>query len=125
MFAVCSFPLNLVKAEGSSGWMAWVLKHGPAKSVPCISAARRKCCDLSGHHWNSHGVLPVLTPLLLFQALRSFKLTVTVDPKYHPKIIGRKGAVITQIRTEHEVNIQFPDKDDESQVRDQGEYKDG
>ncbi|OXB58650.1 hypothetical protein ASZ78_003617 [Callipepla squamata] len=52
-------------------------------------------------------------------ALRSFKLTVTVDPKYHPKIIGRKGAVITQIRTEHEVNIQFPDKDDESQAQDQ------
>lgn len=51
------------------------------------------------------------------QALRSFKLTVTVDPKYHPKIIGRKGAVITQIRTEHEVNIQFPDKDDDNQVR--------
>lgn len=99
--------------------MAWVLKHGPAKSVPCISAARRKYWGLRGHQWNSRGVLPVLTLLLLFQALRSFKLTVTVDPKYHPKIIGRKGAVITQIRTEHEVNIQFPDKDDESQVRDQ------
>uniref|UniRef100_A0A663LT46 Vigilin n=1 Tax=Athene cunicularia TaxID=194338 RepID=A0A663LT46_ATHCN len=53
------------------------------------------------------------------RALRSFKLTVTVDPKYHPKIIGRKGAVITQIRTEHEVNIQFPDKDDETQAQDQ------
>nr|XP_009505438.1 PREDICTED: vigilin isoform X2 [Phalacrocorax carbo] len=60
-----------------------------------------------------------LTLLFLFQALRSFKLTVAVDPKYHPKIIGRKGAVITQIRTEHEVNIQFPDKDDESQAQDQ------
>ncbi|XP_006875270.1 PREDICTED: vigilin isoform X2 [Chrysochloris asiatica] len=46
------------------------------------------------------------------RALRSFKLSVTVDPKYHPKIIGRKGAVITQIRLEHDVNIQFPDKDD-------------
>lgn len=56
-----------------------------------------------------HSLLLCLTLLLLFQALRSFKLTVTVDPKYHPKIIGRKGAVITQIRTEHEVNIQFPD----------------
>ncbi|XP_074988419.1 vigilin isoform X2 [Caretta caretta] len=53
------------------------------------------------------------------RALRSFKLTVTVDPKYHPKIIGRKGAVITQIRTEHEVNIQFPDKDDDNQSQDQ------
>lgn len=57
---------------------------------------------------------------ILLQALRSFKLTVTVDPKYHPKIIGRKGAVITQIRTEHEVNIQFPDKDDDNQVRTEG-----
>uniref|UniRef100_A0A2K5CAC2 Vigilin n=1 Tax=Aotus nancymaae TaxID=37293 RepID=A0A2K5CAC2_AOTNA len=52
-------------------------------------------------------------------ALRSFKLSVTVDPKYHPKIIGRKGAVITQIRLEHDVNIQFPDKDDGSQPQDQ------
>ena len=53
------------------------------------------------------------------QALRSFKLSVTVDPKYHPKIIGRKGAVITQIRLEHDMNIQFPDKDDGSQPQDQ------
>uniref|UniRef100_A0A6I8P600 Vigilin n=1 Tax=Ornithorhynchus anatinus TaxID=9258 RepID=A0A6I8P600_ORNAN len=53
------------------------------------------------------------------RVLRSFKLNVTVDPKYHPKIIGRKGAVITQIRMEHEVNIQFPDKDDENQSQDQ------
>ncbi|OWK04677.1 hypothetical protein Celaphus_00002851 [Cervus elaphus hippelaphus] len=52
------------------------------------------------------------------RALRSFKLSVTVDPKYHPKIIGRKGAVITQIRLEHDVNIQFPDKDDGSQDQD-------
>ncbi|KAM6963330.1 high density lipoprotein binding protein a isoform 2-T2 [Aplochiton taeniatus] len=49
------------------------------------------------------------------RALRSFKLTITVDPKYHPKIIGRKGAVITNIRTAHDVNIQFPDKNDENQ----------
>uniref|UniRef100_A0A4W3IMA2 Vigilin n=1 Tax=Callorhinchus milii TaxID=7868 RepID=A0A4W3IMA2_CALMI len=49
------------------------------------------------------------------RALRSFKLTISVDPKYHPKIIGRKGAVITQIRIDHDVNIQFPDKNDENQ----------
>uniref|UniRef100_A0A8C3WNM8 Vigilin n=1 Tax=Catagonus wagneri TaxID=51154 RepID=A0A8C3WNM8_9CETA len=53
------------------------------------------------------------------RALRSFKLSVAVDPKYHPKIIGRKGAVITQIRLEHDVNIQFPDKDDGNQPQDQ------
>uniref|UniRef100_A0A8C7ZDS2 Vigilin n=1 Tax=Oryzias sinensis TaxID=183150 RepID=A0A8C7ZDS2_9TELE len=50
-----------------------------------------------------------------FEPLRSFKLTITVDPKYHPKIIGRKGAIITNIRTEHDVNIQFPEKNDENQ----------
>ncbi|XP_061768431.1 vigilin [Nerophis ophidion] len=47
--------------------------------------------------------------------LRGFKLTMSVDPKFHPKIIGRKGAVISQIRKEHDVNIQFPDKGDEQQ----------
>uniref|UniRef100_W5N957 Vigilin n=1 Tax=Lepisosteus oculatus TaxID=7918 RepID=W5N957_LEPOC len=49
------------------------------------------------------------------RALRSFKLTISVHPKYHPKIIGRKGAVISQIRKDHDVNIQFPDKGDEQQ----------
>ncbi|XP_056420711.1 vigilin [Hyla sarda] len=49
------------------------------------------------------------------RALRSFKLVISVDPKYHPKIIGRKGAVISQIRNEHDVNVQFPDKSDENQ----------
>ncbi|CAI9616653.1 unnamed protein product [Staurois parvus] len=53
------------------------------------------------------------------RALRSFKLVITVDPKFHPKIIGRKGAVISQIRTEHDVNIQFPDKNDENQFQEQ------
>ncbi|XP_035265369.1 vigilin isoform X2 [Anguilla anguilla] len=49
------------------------------------------------------------------RALRSFKLTISVHPKYHPKIIGRKGAVISQIRKDHDVNVQFPDKGDEQQ----------
>lgn len=57
-----------------------------------------------------------LNRIYLLQVLRSYKLTMTVDPKYHPKIIGRKGAIITNIRTEHDVNIQFPEKNDESQV---------
>lgn len=42
--------------------------------------------------------------------LRSFHLEVEVDPKYHPKIIGWRGAVVTRIRKEHGVVIQFPDK---------------
>uniref|UniRef100_A0A8D3E9F1 Vigilin n=1 Tax=Scophthalmus maximus TaxID=52904 RepID=A0A8D3E9F1_SCOMX len=42
------------------------------------------------------------------RALRSFKVTMSVDPKFHPKIIGRKGAVISQIRKDHDVDIRFP-----------------
>ncbi|XP_069374957.1 vigilin [Paralichthys olivaceus] len=49
------------------------------------------------------------------RALRSFKVTMSVNPKFHPKIIGRKGAVISQIRKDHDVSIQFPDKGDEQQ----------
>ncbi|KAF0297687.1 Vigilin [Amphibalanus amphitrite] len=45
--------------------------------------------------------------------LRSFTLTMRVNPDYHPKIIGRKGAVISKIRLDHEVNVQFPQKDSE------------
>ncbi|XP_071500490.1 vigilin-like [Diadema antillarum] len=47
--------------------------------------------------------------------LRAFTLEISVDPKYHPKIIGRKGAVVGKIRTKHEVNIQFPARDHENQ----------
>ncbi|XP_041925524.1 vigilin [Alosa sapidissima] len=49
------------------------------------------------------------------RALRSYKITLSVPPKFHPKIIGRKGAVISQIRKDHDVNVQFPDKGDELQ----------
>lgn len=44
------------------------------------------------------------------RALRSFCLEVEVEPKFHPKIIGRRGMVITKIREDHDVNIQFPDR---------------
>ena len=52
----------------------------------------------------------MLPNLLWLQELKSFQLEVRVDPKYHPKIIGRRGAVITKIRKQHDVNIQFPNK---------------
>lgn len=45
--------------------------------------------------------------------LRNFKLEVTVDPKFHPKIIGRRGAVVTKIRQDHDVHVLFPDKTSE------------
>lgn len=35
-----------------------------------------------------------------------FKLEV--DPEYHPKIIGRSGAVIKKIRADNDVQINFP-----------------
>jgi predicted PilT family ATPase len=46
-----------------------------------------------------------------FQALRSFSIVLPVDSKYHPNIIGKKGATINKIRDDHEVKIQLPDKD--------------
>ena len=36
-------------------------------------------------------------------------------PEYHPKIIGRKGAVITKLRDDFKVNIQLPKKEGDSQ----------
>ncbi|XP_074655321.1 vigilin-like [Tubulanus polymorphus] len=47
--------------------------------------------------------------------LKSFKLEIHVDPKHHPKIIGRKGAVISKIRMDHDVNIQFPERKEENE----------
>jgi len=46
---------------------------------------------------------------------RSFMVTVSVDPEYHPKIIGRKGAVITKLRDDYKVNIQLPKKEADCQ----------
>jgi len=47
--------------------------------------------------------------------LRSFVVTVNVDPEYHPKIIGRKGMVITKLRDDYSVSIQLPRKDADCQ----------
>ncbi|KAG7265930.1 hypothetical protein CRUP_036123 [Coryphaenoides rupestris] len=40
------------------------------------------------------------------RALRSYKVTMSVEPRFHPKIIGRKGAVISQIRKDHDRNVE-------------------
>ncbi|KAI1301765.1 Vigilin [Halotydeus destructor] len=45
---------------------------------------------------------------------RSYKVELRVAPDFHPKIIGRKGAVITKIRTKHDVQIQFPERSGDS-----------
>lgn len=41
---------------------------------------------------------------------RSFRVELHVDPACHPKIIGKKGSVVTQIRAKHDVQIQFPER---------------
>lgn len=38
-----------------------------------------------------------------------------VDPEYHPKIIGRKGLVISKIRQDYDVQITLPKKGDPDQ----------
>merc|ERR1740122_291309 len=45
------------------------------------------------------------------KAQKSFK--VKVNPDYHPKIIGRGGAVISKIRDDFDVQIQLPRKEEE------------
>lgn len=44
--------------------------------------------------------------------LRSFELQIEVDPEYHPKIIGRRGVVVNEIRSKHGVQISFPKRED-------------
>ncbi|XP_055529153.1 vigilin isoform X1 [Wyeomyia smithii] len=44
--------------------------------------------------------------------LRSHEVKVEIDPEYHPKIIGRRGAVVNKIRATHGVQISFPKQDD-------------
>jgi predicted RNA-binding protein YlqC (UPF0109 family) len=49
---------------------------------------------------------------------KSYEIKVEIKPEYHPKIIGRKGAVITKLREDFDVNIQLPRKEspDESTI---------
>jgi predicted PilT family ATPase len=47
--------------------------------------------------------------------LKSHKLTLEVNPSYHPKLIGHRGEVINKIRSEHDVKIQLPDRNNEDQ----------
>ncbi|KAL1137858.1 hypothetical protein AAG570_009554 [Ranatra chinensis] len=44
--------------------------------------------------------------------LKSFKTVITVDPEYHPKIIGKGGSVVKKIREEHGVQINLPKRGD-------------
>ena len=48
-----------------------------------------------------------------FQAQKNYQLEMELEANYHPKIIGRRGAVITKIRQDHDVQIQFPEKGSE------------
>ncbi|XP_054160891.1 vigilin-like [Oppia nitens] len=40
---------------------------------------------------------------------KSYSDTIHVNPIYHPKIIGKRGAIITKIRDKFKVQIQFPE----------------
>jgi hypothetical protein len=43
--------------------------------------------------------------------LKSFEIKMDIKPEYHPKIIGKRGAVITKLRDDYDVNIQLPRKE--------------
>ena len=38
-----------------------------------------------------------------------------MDPKFHPKIIGRRGMVVSKIRQDHDVQVTMPEKEAERQ----------
>jgi predicted PilT family ATPase len=40
---------------------------------------------------------------------KSFQVSIQVNPIYHPKIIGKRGAIISKIREKYGVQIQFPE----------------
>ncbi|XP_008546988.1 vigilin [Microplitis demolitor] len=46
------------------------------------------------------------------RALKSYELKFEVSPEFHPKIIGRGGVVIKKIRTDFDVQVDFPKKGD-------------
>ncbi|XP_015787332.1 vigilin [Tetranychus urticae] len=45
---------------------------------------------------------------------KNFKLEIQVDSSYHPKIIGKGGKVVSKIRKQFGVQIQFPEKKDDA-----------
>ena len=47
--------------------------------------------------------------------LKSFEIKMDIKPDYHPKIIGHKGGVISKFRTDYDVNIQLPKRNDPEQ----------
>ncbi|XP_037827229.1 vigilin [Lucilia sericata] len=47
--------------------------------------------------------------------LRSYNLQIEVDPEYHSKLIGKRGAVINKLRAAHDVNISLPKRGDPNQ----------
>jgi len=46
------------------------------------------------------------------RAARSFSVSINVDPQFHPKLIGKKGATISKIRDKYGVNVSIPRQDD-------------
>lgn len=51
----------------------------------------------------------------LDRELRNYILQIDVDPEYHSKLIGRRGAVINKLRADHDVNISLPKRGEENQ----------
>ncbi|KAL1766593.1 Vigilin [Sigmodon hispidus] len=44
------------------------------------------------------------------RTIKHFRQTFSLDPKYHSKIFGNKGILISQICTEYDVTVHFPKK---------------
>ena len=88
-----------------------VITEGVCSSSHELNEYKCDCCLFPSPPPPPYPSLPFPTPP--YQELRSHKEVVHVDPKYHPKIIGKKGAMINKIRKDFGVQIQFPEKEGE------------
>merc|ERR1719259_925428 len=48
--------------------------------------------------------------------LKSFQITVNVDPKFHSKIIGKGGEMIRKVMEKHKVQIRMPPAHQQSDI---------
>lgn len=93
-------------------------KHDVHIQVP-PAAAQTDVIKISGTSTNVERAKEALTEQVkkledeeIDKQARSHKVTLNVATEYHPKIIGRRGAVVSKIRDKYGVNIQFPQRED-------------
>ncbi|CAG0880927.1 unnamed protein product, partial [Darwinula stevensoni] len=106
----CIFGPMMIKCLSKAGLMPWGLERTGAEEL-CSQVQRVGIPSTR----EGKGQRPGSHPVPFTSALGK----MNVEAKYHPKIIGRRGATVTKLRDDYGVNIQFPNmqtKEDEPDV---------